>query len=388
MKILHICQYYNDGYGYQENLLPRYQQKLGHEVLVVTSDRTSHFSASKKSQKVNTGISKDFGVSVLRLPISGQFKARFVFFKGLKEILEQEKPNYIFHHGLASPSLITCAKYKRDNPSVFLAADNHADYHNSGKFYFFKMLYYNLFWRNKLRKYFNYIDIFYSMTSNCMIFGEKELGVPKEKHYILHLGADVERNFFSAEWRYKIREKYKFSNDDFVVVTAGKIDPGKKTDFLVKAIKELKEKRVKLLIVGSIEKEYEKILDRIIDDDRIVKTGWVEAKELYKFFSAADLAIFPGGQSAIWQQAVSCEIPLIIKYRSETEYLISQENGFFFFSDDTLEITQFINLCFNNPEILDKMKKNTIKLRDDLLSYKVIARKSIFDTYSTKNINK
>jgi hypothetical protein len=47
MKIIHICQYYNDGFGYQENLLPRYQAKLGHDVMVITSDRMSYFSGKK-----------------------------------------------------------------------------------------------------------------------------------------------------------------------------------------------------------------------------------------------------------------------------------------------------------------------------------------------------
>jgi len=382
LKILHICQYYNDGYGYQENLLPRYQQKLGHEVFVVSSDRTS---ASQNFRKVITGMSEDFGVPVIRLPILGQFKGRFVFFKGLKKILEKEKPNYIFHHGLLSPSLITCAKYKRGNPTIFLAADNHSDYHNSGKFIFYKRIYYKFFWKFILRKYYQYIDKFYSITENCMFFGENELRIPQEKHFLLHLGADVETNFFSPEWRCRIREEYGFSNADFVVITAGKIKTGKKTESLVKAIKDLKEKGVKLLIVGSITKRYETLLDRIIDgDNRIRKTGWVEAKELYKFFSAADVAIFPGSQSAIWQQAVSCELPLIIKYTPESEYLLSQENGLFLFSDEYKEISQSIQLCLNYPAILEQMKKKSRVLKENFLSYEKIAEATLSDTQKDK----
>ncbi len=96
MKILHICQYYNDGYGYQENLLPRYQKKLGHDVKVITSDRMSYFSGGKKTKIVGTGHFGDAGVPVERLPIRGEFKGRFVWFKGLAKKLGEEKPDYIW----------------------------------------------------------------------------------------------------------------------------------------------------------------------------------------------------------------------------------------------------------------------------------------------------
>ena len=37
MKIVHIQQYFNEGFGYQENVLPYYQKKLGHDVIMITS---------------------------------------------------------------------------------------------------------------------------------------------------------------------------------------------------------------------------------------------------------------------------------------------------------------------------------------------------------------
>lgn len=69
MKIVHICQYYNDGYGYQENLLPRYQKKLGYDVKVITSDRMSYFAGEKVPKIVGTGRFEDSGVPIERLSI-------------------------------------------------------------------------------------------------------------------------------------------------------------------------------------------------------------------------------------------------------------------------------------------------------------------------------
>ena len=113
MKIVHICQYYNDGFGYQKNLLSKYQAKLGHKSMVITSDWSSCFSGEKKGKIVGTGEFIDNSVRILRLPISGEFKGRSVRFVNLKESLEFEKPDYIFHHGMNAPSLITAIKYKK-----------------------------------------------------------------------------------------------------------------------------------------------------------------------------------------------------------------------------------------------------------------------------------
>jgi len=58
------------------------------------------------------------------------------------------------------------------------------------------------------------------------------------------------------------------------MITAGKLDMIKKTDLIVKALKEMDSEKVKLIIVGAIEKNYVTYLDSLIsDDERIMKIG-------------------------------------------------------------------------------------------------------------------
>jgi len=42
MKILHCClsQFYIDNYSYQENILPRVNKQMGHEVKIIASTET------------------------------------------------------------------------------------------------------------------------------------------------------------------------------------------------------------------------------------------------------------------------------------------------------------------------------------------------------------
>lgn len=378
MKIVHVCQYYNDGYGYQENLLPKYQAKLGHEVMVITSDRMSYFSGEKKPKIVGTGEFEDNGIRIVRLPIEREFKGRYVKFVNLIEVLEKENPDYIFHHDLTCPSLIEAAKYKQKHPSVFLVADNHSDYNNSGQNFLWRVFYYRMIWKRKLKYIKENIDLFFSLTPGCKLYAEQELGVPSDKHDLLYLGADVDNIHFSSEWRDYIRKGYGFNENDLVIITVGKIDERKKTDLVIKALKEIKSSNVRLLVVGTIKREYEKYLDEMIDSDkRIIKVGWVKAKDLYKYYSAADIAVFPGSQSAVWQQAISCELPLIIKYWPGTEYLLYKKNGFFLFSEDHRELKQHIESLILTPILIRNMREGSKIVTKEILSYDVISEQTI-----------
>ncbi len=379
MKIIHICQYYNDGYGYQENLLPKYQKKLGHDVKVITSDRMSFFSSGQKPKIVGVGVYEDNGFTVHRIPILGEFKGRFVFFKGLRELLEEEKPDYLFHHGITAPSIFTCAKYKAKNSSVYLLADNHAEYCNSARIPILSHLYYRFLWTPLIKSVSHYVDVFFSITPGCKAFAEKELSIPENKHKILYLGSDTEVNKYNETEGEKVREQFGIKPDEIVAITAGKFDKQKKLDDLIKAFRQIGIQQTRLMILGSfLHKEYEKHIDDCIgNDDRIIKVGWVQANELFKYFSASDFAVFPGGQSAVWQQAISCELPLIIKHWPGTDYLLSKGNGLFLFSDKPDELTQAIKILASSKEIRNQMKTGSKIVRDEILSYYVLARKSI-----------
>ncbi|HCU22265.1 MAG TPA: hypothetical protein DF698_05145 [Candidatus Atribacteria bacterium] len=379
LKIIHICQYYNDGYGYQENLLPKYQKKLGHDVKVITSNRTSFFSSGQRPKIVGVGEYEDNGFTVHRLSILGEFKGKFVFFKGLRELLEEEKPDYIFHHGITSPSIITCAKYKAKNSSVFLVADNHAEYCNSARIPILSHLYYRFLWTPLIKRVSHHVDVFFSITPGCKAFAEKELSIPENKHKILYLGSDTEVNKYNETEGKKVRDLFGIQQDEIVAITAGKFDEKKRLDSLIKAFRKIDSQQTRLIIVGSfLQEEYEKYIDGCIGkDDRIIKVGWVQANELFKYFSASDFAVFPGGQSAVWQQTISCELPLVIKYWPGTEYLLSRDNGLFLFSDKQEEIEQALKVMVNSPKTRGEMRENAKIVRNEMLSYEVIAKQSV-----------
>ena len=113
MKIVHVQQSYEDGMGYQENILPAYQAKLGHEVTLITSDLSPYYGFQSSNRYKSPGEYIENGFKIRRIKTKGEFKGRFVLFDDLFRVLEEEKPDYIFHHGVTAPSLYDVVNYKK-----------------------------------------------------------------------------------------------------------------------------------------------------------------------------------------------------------------------------------------------------------------------------------
>jgi len=366
LKIIHICQYYNDGYGYQENLLPRYQKKLGHDVKIITSDRMSYFVGEKEPKIVGTRRFEDFGVPIERLPIRAEFKGRFVWFKGLDKTLQKEQPDYIFHHGVMSPSLITCSKYKAKNPAVFLAADNHSDLNISAQNKLWRLGYYQLFWSNILKSVKN-VDMVFGVTPARCEFAEKYLGIQQNKLRFLPIGADTD---LSGKLLEPNGKRPRPGDLSIQLVTGGKWTRAKRLDILLDAVKGLD---VQLKIFGSIEDDEAR--ERIEKEENVSFLGWQDREGTLRTLADADLALWPGQHTTLMEDAIATNTPMLLRYHGSTSHHI-RGNGAYFFSSNPMEIRQLLQILTENPGLLEEMKKHA-PAQMDLLSYDQVAKDSV-----------
>ena len=56
MKIVHISENYIEGWGYQENLLPQYQKRVGHDVVVISDN--NHLKYIQDQELANVIVKK------------------------------------------------------------------------------------------------------------------------------------------------------------------------------------------------------------------------------------------------------------------------------------------------------------------------------------------
>jgi len=377
MKILHICQYFQENMGYQENILPVAQKEIGNEVYIITSNRECELFINRE-QRIKEIGSKDYnGVTLIRSDIYFEAKNRFVVFKDLYGLIKKINPDYIYHHNLTSPSLFTVIKYKKNNPNIILVCDSHAMYENTmrtTKSFF----YHKIIWKNIIKSKIKFIDKIFYVAPECMDFIREVYKIPKNKLKFLPLGGDISNIDNYGYIRKKYRNKFNIKKSELLIIHAGKITPLKKTEVLLNSFKFVNEKDIKLIIIGCIENRYEKILTKYINNDnRITYLGWKNAEELSKIFCAGDILIQPGSASSIFEQAICDGLPIVLSKGKLGLYLTSKGNGIVLQEVNEKEISKLIIDLNQNREFLNKMHKNAINFAQEELSYRAIAKKSI-----------
>ena len=377
MKILHIAPIspYNVGWSYQDNLLPKYQKKLGHDVWVVVSP----FENSKNG-KVDVGES-DFvlkdGVHVFRRRrlFGNNFLGKAISFTNVWDILIKFKPDFVMIHSLMTLTVFQVIKYKiRFNPNCIIIHDNHLD-ENIGKRKnkFLTNIFYS-YWAfiNKFSK--KYISKYYGVTPWRRDFIVNRFKIELEKTDILIMGADLENVNFKDKSKYRkyIEKKYSISKK-FIIVTGGKIEKNKKIANLMKAVKEFNN--VKLIVFGTVADDYREEISNSINEN-VIMAGWLDSEAINKLFMASDLAIFPGQHSVLWEQACACKIPCLFAHWENMQHLNNGGNSAEIFDVSVKGLKKEIKK-YNRTKIFYDMQKIAQSDATNIYRYENIALKSL-----------
>lgn len=382
MKILHIClaNFYIDNYSYQENLLPKFHKQLGFDVEIIAS--LVSFDENGKPCFLEAGGSyvNEYNIPVTRLEFKKSvLSRRFRQYIGTYEAIQKANPDIIFIHGCQFLDIKYVVKYLKQNPHVKVFVDNHADFSNSARNWLSKNILHKKIWKYCAHLINPYTDKFYGVLPARVEFLNKIYKLPEDKLELLLMGADDEKVLESQKKDYRkvIRKNYNISDDDFLIVTGGKIDNAKKQVLLlIKAIHLMKKKNIKLIVFGSVIKELKKELENLVDGVRVQYVGWINSEDSYKYFSASDLVVFPGRHSVFWEQVAGMGIPMLVKYWPGTTHVDVGGNCRFIYKDTVDEIREKIENIVQDKKLYDEMKLAAKKGMKNF-SYYNIAKQSI-----------
>lgn len=384
MKILHISFLgpFTDGWTYQENLLLKYHKKNGHEVTMITSkfkyNNDGEIDKSKKSEYNYNGIKIIRLKTFFGLSISSKFKR----FKNLYYNLEKEKPEIIFIHGCQFLDIKVITNFLKENPKVDVYIDNHADKINSAKNLLSREILHKIIWKYFAKMIEPYTKTFYGVLPSRSKFLSDFYNIPENKIKLLVMGADDEKveEAINGNSRKKIRKKYNINEDDFIIMTGGKIDDNKLEVFnLMDAVNDIKDDKIKLIIFGSIQSDYKNKFDNKLSD-KVKYIGWINPEKIYIYLNTAELLVFPGLHSVLWEQSIGLGKPCIFKYIQDFTHVDLGGNCLFLHKNDVDEIKNKILKVYNKPSLFKKMKKVAETKGRTKFSYKKIAEKSIKDT--------
>ena len=377
MKIMHIAPLspYNVGWSYQDNLLPKYQKKLGHDVCVVVSPFENSPNGKKYVGESDFVLSDGTHVYRRGRKFGNNIFGKFISYTYVYDVIENFKPDLIMVHSLMTLSVFQAIRYKKEvNPNCVIIHDNHLD-ENIGKkknklltdiFYGYWAII-NKFSAKNIYKY-------YGVTPWRVEFIIKRFKIQPEKTDLLIMGADIDDIEFSKRERYRIEIDKQFgTKDKFLIVTGGKIERNKKVAELIKAVEKLDH--VKLLVFGKVADDYKEEIDKSLNCNTHL-VGWLDSRSIYGCLLAADMAVFPGQHSVLWEQACACKIPCLFAYWDGMDHINNGGNSAYIYDLTPKGIEDAIESCIFTEKYY-KMLEVARSKATDIYSYLDIAKKSI-----------
>jgi glycosyltransferase involved in cell wall biosynthesis len=385
MKIVYVNPFFTDGMGYIENCLPKTMAKRGHEVHIITSTGKVYFNDPVYKQVYqkffgpplepagtyllngNVKLHRLNFISVLNTP----------YFKGLKETLDDIKPDVVHAWDVTNPHILQFFYHSRrlgykmytGNHYVLSVLQVHKVWDNWFSLLKYKWLFLKVLPGKFLHRY--YVRC-YAATVDAKLVAEKYMGVPPEKCFITPLGVDTD--VFKPEGdKQKIREQklaLGFGDADFILLYTGRFTKGKNPLVLAKAINQLQSqgyKNIKGLFVGSGNQ-----VDEIKSCAGCHVVDFVPYYELYKYYQIADVGVWPAQESTSMLDAAASGVPIIV---NDTLYAKERYEG----NGLTYKLGSVENMCeqivrlYNDPDLRVKLGKEGQRKMQELYSWDKIA---------------
>ena len=371
MKVVHICLVaYLDGWGYQDNLLPDYMVKAGHDVVVVSS--ANHFPSflkNEEKEKIQAKGNEYYynNVHIYRIKTKLNTSNFNFYCSGLSNILKKERPDVIFHHDVNCTTMLQCWWYCKKNPNTKLFVDNHADYINQSKRKLWNLLVPHGLLRLCVKLISKRVLKFYGVSPERCLYFEKVYGAPHSKVSLLPIGSDTDLSDALSNDKQSLRAKYGIPVDAKVIISGGKMGEEKGTKNLIDAVGNIHkdDNNVRLILFGSFTDEDTKLLAE--KTDFVFIQGWCNREKTLELLKLSDIACWPIHHTTLIEDAIGCAIPIIIRETGNTSHLI-EGNGEFVESGKQDELVIAVKKIFDD---LNSYKSNAL-IKKEKLSYKTI----------------
>ena len=384
MKILHCClaAFYIDKYGYQENILPKHHKLQGHDVRIVASTETYLDNQRIGYVKPSRYVNED-GIRVARLSyvnwLPKLIARKLRIYVGLVSELENFSPDIIFLHDVQFLSIVSIADYMKKNKHVRLYADGHTDFINSARSWVSREILHKIIYRWCAKHIEPYTTCFFGVTPLRVKFFEEVYLIDKNKLDLLVLGVDdsVFNLNDAAAIRTRLRNDLGINDNDFVVVTGGKIDRRKNIHILMQVIADFDNENIKLIVFGFPVDDLKSEFDMLASGDKIIAAGWVAPEKVYDYFFAADIGCFPGTHSVLWEQAVGVGLPCVFRKWNGIEHVDVGGNCLMVDEGNYQEIHEAILKIYTDKELLACMRRVAMNKGVPNFAYSKIAKKAI-----------
>jgi glycosyltransferase involved in cell wall biosynthesis len=383
MKILHLMLscFYIDNFNYQENILPRINKKMGHEVKIIASTET--FINGKLGYLESSKYYNEDNIEVVRLNykklLPRYFMRKIRAYKGLYKEIDKFRPNIILSHGLAFNDIKTVVKYKKKNPEVKLYLDSHEESQNSALNFISNNFLHKFLYRSYLKNVYNYVEKIFYLSPDCKRFVMEKYKVPAEKLEYWPLGGEIIKLSVKEKNKEEIVKQLNIGHNKIIFTHSGKFDKPKRTEELLRVFSQVKDDRFIMIVAGIFLEDVKLNVQKIIDmDSRIIYVGWKKGDELIKILCATDIYCQPGSVSATLQNSLCCGCTVMAYPHEGYKIFLNEESCFYVETEKDMK--NVFDQISSDSSIIDTVKEKSYAITCETLDYEKIALKYTMST--------
>jgi glycosyltransferase involved in cell wall biosynthesis len=384
VKIVHLSNYFQPKLGYQEYYLAKEQLRRGHDVFVVTSERYFPFPGYDEYMKsvlgnriIKAGEFVEEGVKVIRLNVIFEMYHQ-IWLSKLYSTIKKLHPDVVHMHNCGNISALRTSLIKR-KLNFNLLCDEHSHLSIIRKRNIIKRAIariYKVIIKNILKN----VDCFVAIAPDVKNVMTDIYGLPENRINIIPLGVDTDLFYFCERSRNEIRQKFDIGENVSVIVYAGKLITDKGPHLLVKAVLDIlrnKKVELKVLLIGDGNRSYIEGIKKEIKlsklDNFFIWHKFVEKTELYRFYSAADIGVWPLEESIGMLEASACKLPVIVKDSESLHDRLSFDNGIAYREGDVESLKGAILRIVGNKQVRWEMGERALDLVKEKYSWKKIS---------------
>lgn len=190
------------------------------------------------------------------------------------------------------------------------------------------------------------------------------IGIPDEKIFVAVNVVDTDR--IATRTGSVLFQAAKIKEHPFTVLYVGALEPNKRVDMLIRAFGKFVKGHTdaKLDIVGQ-GSSYES-LKQIVEEKNIENVSFFGQviEGLEQFYAKSDVFVLPGLGGLAISEAMAYGLPVIASVGDgcEVDLIKNGENGFRNPELGEKDIVDYLNQMYDNPELLEKMKKKSIEI--------------------------
>jgi glycosyltransferase involved in cell wall biosynthesis len=276
---------------------------------------------------------------------------------GLQNEIEQWQPTALLVYGWSFVSHLKCIRYFHNKIPVLFRGDSTLLDEKPGIRRIIRRLF--------LKWVYTKIDYaLYAGINNKHYFLEH--GVPP--HRLIHCPHAIDNTRFydntggCQQQAEEKKAKLGITQNDLVILFAGKLEVKKKPLFLLELAQQIKDERLKFLVVGNgiLEKEMK---EKAAGDTRIQFIDFCNQSQMPVMYRTADVFILPSqGPGETWglaaNEAMASGLAVMLSAKAGGAADLVQENvnGIVFEPADVQKCTELISRLLNDKNLLIQMK--------------------------------